>query len=76
MPLRAQLGEIEEAVRRARTFSGRQRDIQLEELVRLLASDGDVAGALRLAASLETSEQRLQAIAITATEIDDRPTTK
>ena len=72
VPLRAQLGEIDEAIRRARTLTGRQRDLQIENLVRELAVDGDVAGALRLAESLETSEKRLEAIAITAAAIGDR----
>ena len=72
----AQLGEIEEAVRRARALSGRQRDLQLSNLVRELARSSDVAGALRLAESLETSEQRLEAIAITAGTIGDRRPTR
>ncbi|MGP0065221.1 MAG: M56 family metallopeptidase [Isosphaeraceae bacterium] len=72
VPLRVRLGEVEEAVRKARSFSGRKRDFQLEELVRLLGRNRDFDGAFRLAASLETSPQRLEAMAIAAGMIGDR----
>jgi beta-lactamase regulating signal transducer with metallopeptidase domain len=76
VPLRVRLGEVEEAVRRARALPAQQRNFQLTALVRELGQHGDFDGALRLAASLETAEQRLEAIAITAAEIEDRRTTR
>ncbi len=72
VPLRVRLGEVEEVIRRARSLPVQQRNFQLTALVRELGQHGDVAGALRLAESLETPDQRLEAIAIAATLIGNR----
>ena len=74
--LRAQLGEIDEAVRKARTLSAKQRSGLLSNFAAQLAREGDAAGAFRLAATIEDAEERLSAIATTANVIGDRQATK
>ncbi len=53
-----------------------ERDGQLLGIIHQLASEGEPARALALAASLKNPQQRLNAIHVTATAIRDRDTTR
>jgi beta-lactamase regulating signal transducer with metallopeptidase domain/tetratricopeptide (TPR) repeat protein len=67
--LHSRLGEHEKALRAARTLPDGMRDNVLSNLAGNLARRGDVAGAFKLAAALETPQQRLWAFDLTAIAI-------
>ncbi len=62
----ARLGEQEKALRLARTLPAGMIDVVMGNLAGNLAHHGDVAGAFKLAASLETPQQRLMAFDLAA----------
>jgi len=74
--LHARLGDSEGALRLARAMPAGARDVALGNLAGDLARRGDVAGALKLAESLETPDERLAAFDLTACAIRDRNTSK
>jgi len=69
--LHARLGDSEGALRLARAMPAGARNVALGNLAGDLARRGDVAGAMKLAASLETPEERLMAFGLTACAIRD-----
>jgi len=69
--LHARLGDSEGGLRVARAMPAGMRNVALGNLAGDLARRGDVAGAIKLAASLETPDERLTAFALTASAIRD-----
>ena len=67
--LRSRLGDHEKALRMARSLPEGMRDTVLSNLAGSLARRGDVAGAFKLAAALETPQQRLWAYDLAAIAI-------
>ncbi len=63
------MGNVEAAVRRAKSLPPLDRDLALSEIAGDLASRGDVAGATNLAASIESPNARLSAFAMLANAI-------
>jgi beta-lactamase regulating signal transducer with metallopeptidase domain len=72
LTLHSKLGEIDEAIRMARTMPGERRQEALSSVARDLARKGDVTGALRLAEGFETSQERLWAFEAIASAVQDR----
>jgi hypothetical protein len=71
LTLHSKLGEIDEAIRMARSMPGESRQEALSSLARDLARKGDVARALKLAEGFETPEERLWAFESIATVLHD-----
>jgi hypothetical protein len=69
--LHAQLGDLEGALRMARARQGPMRNVTLSNLAGQLARQGDVTGAMKLAGTFETTEERLTAIQVIACAIRD-----
>ena len=69
--LHAQLGDREGALRMARAMQGPMRNITLSNLAGQLACEGDVTGAMKLASTFETAEERLTAIQVIACAVRD-----
>ena len=76
LTLHSKLGEIDEAIRMARSMLGEIRQEILSSFARDLARKGDVARALKLAEGFETSEERLWAFESIATVLHDGRVTK
>ncbi len=76
MTLRARIGDTEEALRLARAMPAERRDHALRSLAAELAQRGDVAGALALAATLKSPEDRLEAFGSAAIAVKDGPVRK
>jgi hypothetical protein len=74
--LHARLGDMERAMGMARAMHGPRRNIALSNLAGHLARQGDIKGAMNLAASFETDEQRLTAIQLIACAVRDGETVK
>jgi beta-lactamase regulating signal transducer with metallopeptidase domain len=74
--LHAQLGDREGALRMAQATQGPMRNVILSNLAGQLAHSGDVTGAMKLATTFETAEERLTAIQLVACAIRDRDTIK
>jgi hypothetical protein len=72
MFLRRRLGDLDGALQMARDLPAGLRTTVLSNLAGQLARDGDVTGALKLAASFKTPEERLTAIELTACAVRDR----
>jgi hypothetical protein len=72
MFLHARLGHREEAVRIARAMPAGMRTIALSNLAGQFVRQGDMTGAMNLASSLESQEERLTAIQLVACAIRDR----
>jgi len=70
--LRARLGDLEGALGLARALPAGGRDSALSGLAGALAGRGDVWGALGVAATIESPEQRLTAVELTAHAIKER----
>ena len=69
--LHAQLGDLDGALRMARAMQGPMRNVMLSNLAGHLARKGDVAGAMKLATTFETAEERLTAFQVIACAIRD-----
>ena len=70
--LHAQLGDLEGSLRTARAMQGPMRNITLSNLAGQLARRGDVTGAMKLATTFETAEERLTAIQLITCAVRDR----
>ena len=71
LSLYSKLGELDEALRVARTMPGESRQWALSGLCRDLAYKGDVAAAVKLAESFATSQERLWAFESIASAVQD-----
>ena len=71
LTLHSKLGEIDEAIRMARSMPGESRQEALSSLARDLARKGDVTRALMLAKGFETSQERLWAFESIAAVLHD-----
>jgi len=71
MFLHANLGDIEQALKLGRSIPGGSRSAALSNLVGAQARKGDISGAFKLAASLDTVQERLTAYEIVACFIRD-----
>ena len=69
--LHAELGDLERALRMARTRQGPMRNVTLSNLAGHLARQGNVTGAMKLAATFEMAEERLTAIQLIACAVRD-----
>jgi tetratricopeptide (TPR) repeat protein len=69
--LHALIGDLEGALRMARAIQGPMRNVLLSNLAGHTARNGDVTGAMKLAANFETAEERLTAIQVIACAIRD-----
>jgi hypothetical protein len=67
--IRIKLGDVAGAVRAAKALPPPRRDYALAQLVGSLARRGDVAGAVDLAASIESPDARLNAFVAVTTAI-------
>ena len=74
--LHAQLGDQEGALRMARAKQGPMRNVTLSNLAGQLARGGDVTGAMKLASTFETAEERLTAVQVIACAVRDREPVK
>jgi hypothetical protein len=70
-PIRAALGDVETAIRDAKALPKPRGDWALASIVRGLASRGDIAGALKLAESIESPQGRVDAYQMAVMGISD-----
>jgi beta-lactamase regulating signal transducer with metallopeptidase domain/tetratricopeptide (TPR) repeat protein len=69
--LLCKLGDIQEALRLARAMTGDRRQMALSTVARDLTRRGDVAGAVKLVESFESSDERLWAFDSIASAVQD-----
>ena len=74
--IRTWLGDVEGAVRAARSLPPEQRDTALSEVAGRLARRGDIARAMEMATSIESPDGRMLAFVALAEAISERQATK
>ena len=70
--IRTRLGDVEGAVRTARSLPPEQRDTALSEVAGSLARRGDIARAMEMATSIESPDGRMLAFIALAEAISER----
>jgi hypothetical protein len=74
--IRTWLGDVEGAVRAARSLPPEERDNALSEVAGSLARRGDIARAMEMATSIESPDGRMRAFIALAEAISERPAKK